>query len=75
MVLDPISMCARGCGSSQGLLHTPIAGKKKEVRIMLFENLTSWPLPHNTAHRVCYLTSLRDPLSPTACMCFRFNQV
>ena len=32
MVLDPLSMCARDCGPSEGLLHTPSAGKQKKTR-------------------------------------------
>ena len=31
MVLDPLSMRARGCGPSEGLLHTPSAGTQKKT--------------------------------------------
>ena len=30
MVLDPMSMRARGCGPSEGLLRTPSAGTQKK---------------------------------------------
>ena len=34
MVVDPMSMCAHGCGPSEGLLHTTRAGTHKKVYCM-----------------------------------------
>ena len=34
MVLDPISMCARGCRPSKGLLHTTSAGTQKKCTFL-----------------------------------------
>ena len=31
MVLDPMSMRARGCGPFEGLLHTPSVGTQKKI--------------------------------------------
>ena len=33
VVLDPMSVCARGCGSSEGLLHTPSAEHRKKLSL------------------------------------------
>ena len=37
MVLDPMSMCPRGCGPSEWLLHTPSAGtQKNNTNLLVF---------------------------------------
>ena len=42
IVLDPISMRARGCGPSEGLLRTPRAGTQKEI-VLKDQRQTAFP--------------------------------